>query len=205
MASIPRATPSRLVAKPGAVLDDDDLLAEALAEGAGGGEHVGARALGHHHLEQLHHVHRVEEVGPDHPPRIGDGRRDRRDRQRARVRSEHAAGGGQGRDLGQEPLLEVEPLRDGLDHEVRAGGRRREVSGRQAGERQVADLGRHLALGDALVEVGAHGRRGLGELTRVGVGQHHRHPRHGRHLGDAVPHRARADHADAHPDLRGAT
>ena len=71
------------------------------------------------HLDQLHHRRRVEEVHPHDALRALGGPRDRRDRDRRRVRRQHAvAGDDLARQRREQLVLELEALGRGLDDDV---------------------------------------------------------------------------------------
>ena len=106
--------------EPGAVADDDDVLAEAAAELHRRGESRGAGLGGDHDLEERHLVHGREEVHPEHLLRPPAPVRDVADRDRRRVRREHALLAGRPLRLREDTALEVQVLEHRLDHEVGA-------------------------------------------------------------------------------------
>ena len=102
-------------------------------------------------------------------------------------------------DLPEERLLEVEPLGNRFDDEVRVAVHRvrQTARGAHAAEGTGAVLGPELPALDCLVQ----GRADPDECRSGGdgirVGQRHVRARQGGDGGDAVPHRARADDGDA--------
>src|SRR6185295_17624129 len=73
----------------------------------------------------------------------------------------------------------------------------REVAvGREPAQGLIALLGRELPLADQALEALADLRPAALQRLRHGVDQDHLVAALGRHLGDAMPHGARADHAD---------
>ncbi len=86
-------------------------------------------------LDELHHRHGVHEVHADHllRPRGGGGQLG--DRDRAGVGGEQGVGRAQPVEVAQDLPLDVEPLDDGLDHQV--------------GSRQVRQLARRSSTGPA--------------------------------------------------------
>ena len=75
-------------------------------------------------------------------------------------------------------------------------GRGSEVSATQAAQGGLPDLRRDLAAIDALVQVALHCGQSAGQGLGIGVGQDHGAARHRTHLGDAMTHRACANHSD---------
>jgi len=127
------------------------------------------------------------ELGP-----LGEGT-ERRDGNRRCVRREDHARARDGVELGEDRLLDVEVLDDGLDYVVAVG----EVVNRRGGRQARLDLGLRLgcelalfhelaeALVDCLQRAVDRGRRGVVQL--------HREARLREDLRDAVAHRAGAD------------
>ena len=114
----PEGTRIRRGVEAGAVVDDDHGLALPLAERDGGGQCPVGRLLGSDDLEQRHLLHRREVVHAEHGLGPGRCRRDVADRNRRGVRGEDRVFLGDGLDLAQQRLLELEALEDGLDHQV---------------------------------------------------------------------------------------
>ena len=105
----------------GLVADDHRLLAEPLGERLDVLEDVVGGDHGADHLDELLHRRRVEEVHADDP--LGVRRRDGDlgDRQRGGVGGQHGVRRDDRVDLAEQLLLEVELLRNGLDHELAVG------------------------------------------------------------------------------------
>jgi hypothetical protein len=82
-------------------------------------------------LQQRHDGDRVEEVEAHDPLRVLQPARHLGDRQRGGVRGQHALGGDDGLDLGEDLLLDPHLLEDRLDDEVGVG---EAVLGRRAGD-----------------------------------------------------------------------
>jgi hypothetical protein len=107
----------------GVAADDHALAEHAIGEVDELGDHRGIAVRGRDDLEQVHVARRVEEVHAAEATTRGLGQAlgDRGDRDAAGVRGEHGVRGRGGGDPGEELLLDVEALDDGLDHEI-AGG-----------------------------------------------------------------------------------
>ena len=150
-------------------------------------------------LDQPHQRHRIEEVHAADALGVLALRRDRGDRERGGVRRDDGLGPDQLVELGEQRLLGVEPLDDGLDDDVgladvldvlrpRRCGRWR-PSRPPAGTRPFS----HQAV-EHLGDVVLGGLRGA-RLLVVGDDAH---AALGGDLHDAAAHGARADHADRH-------
>jgi hypothetical protein len=164
------------------------VVGEPLAHGAAG-------LQAGNDLDHLHQWHRVEEVVARELARALQRGTDRRDRQRRGIGRQHCVGLDDAFQVGEQALLDVEPLDHGLDHEVagcQVGQRRGQVKPGQAG----LHLARvHAVLADQRLPGGVQGRaRCFG-----GAGLHVEEPdlaaRLGRHLGDASAHGTGPDDA----------
>ena len=96
----------------------DRLLADRLRERDRGGDGLGRGLVAFDDLDQRHDRGGVEVVEAD--DLLGPQRRfaDLGDRQRGGVRREDRVAGRRGVELGEDGLLDLHPLRHGLDHEV---------------------------------------------------------------------------------------
>jgi hypothetical protein len=156
-----------------------------------------------HDLDELHHVHRVEEVHADDAAGCAHGRGDLRDGERRRVRREQRALRRCAIDRGEHLALELDALRDCLDDAVGIGARRGEiVDGRDASECGIAIGGGELSELDSLREVLGHlveaGLRSAGEsIVEAHIGAHHCSD-----VRDAVAHGSGSDDGDS-ADLCG--
>src|SRR5579859_7275331 len=113
-------------------------LADLLGELHRGGDDVLGGLLAAHDLQQLHDIGRREEVQADHVPRPAGHRSDLVDVEVAGVRRQDGAGLGHLVQAGEDVLLDVHPLEDGLDDQV-AVGELLEVQ--RAGEQRHPRLG----------------------------------------------------------------
>src|SRR4051794_27392410 len=125
-------------------------LADCLGEVGRGLESVLRRSLAFDHFDQAHHRRGPEEVEAD--DLVGAQRRvaHLRDRQPRRVGREDRVAGCRGIEVAEDLLLDVHPLRDGLDHEVDVA---QLVVGGRSGDppEDLADLLVGLVLGDLLL------------------------------------------------------
>jgi hypothetical protein len=154
------------------------------------------------HLDQAHHRRGVEEVEPAHLVAAACRLAHLGDRQRRRVRGEYRVPGSDLVELGEHGLLDLHPLRDGLDNEVDVAealvlGRALDAADDLAGL-LVGLLLRDLLL---LHEAGKLALSDLFGLLEpcvdellVDVLQDDVDVRGGQHLGDLPAHRAGADH-----------
>ena len=157
------------------------------------------RAARPHDLGEAHHGRGRRPVPADDAVGTVGGGGDRGDREPRRVRREDRRRWRDLVELAEHADLEVEPLRDGLDDDVRRRGvreRRRELEARQrgvgVGPGDLAPLHRALEA----VAAGRDVLAGALERRRVEVDAHGRVPRGRRHLRDPAAHHARADHTD---------
>jgi len=148
------------------------------------------------HLEQLHHLDRVEEVEADEAlgPLRNGGLRDHR--QRRRVGGEHGTVLDDPVDLAPHLDLEVEVLGDGLDHEVAVGEVRVVERAMDAAARLVGGRLLELALLDRARQLLLDLAEPLVERALVGLAHDDVVAGLGRDLGDSVAHQPAAD--DAH-------
>jgi hypothetical protein len=189
------AEQQRVGDEPRLVADDNRHLAEPVGEALDVLDYLLLGDHSPHDLDQLEHRRRVEEVHADDLRRPTRGHGDLGDRQRRRVGREHRV---RLADLvqGSEDLpLELEPLRDGLDHQIDIG----EVVQRR-GEPHPPDQ-RGLVLDAELAALDCAVRRVRQVLTTAlervlgWLDAHDLQPLTGEHLGDAGTHRAQTDHA----------
>ena len=137
------------------VFADDDALAEDVLAELGDALHrLGRGVRTRHQLEQLHVANRVEEV--HHEEALLEGGvaafHHRRDTQARGVRGHDGVGGDDLLELGEQALLRLELLDDGLDHEVTFAG--------------LLEVVFHVARRDELRERGMH-ERGRPRLQRL--------------------------------------
>jgi hypothetical protein len=175
---------------------DDRLLAHAHRDLARALDRLGPGLEAPHDLDQLHPVHRVEEVHADdlvgalrRAGHLGHGQRrrvGRQDRRRRRQRIE----------LAEELALERDVLGRGLDHEVAALDRLRQVLGcGEAGA--VSGFRGEFPPGDALVHQRADLGRALVEGRRLGVVEAGVEAGNRCGVGDSAAHDAGAEDRDA--------
>jgi len=137
-------------------------------------------------------------VQADDPRRLAEPRAELGERERRRVRREHRLFRRRGHHLAEERHLEIHVLGDGLDDEVGALARRRDVEHRMhARERGFGGLFRGLALRHQLLELRGDGLRGLLGAAREAVEEVHLDAVRGGDLCDALAHRPRAEHTGA--------
>jgi len=98
--------------------------------------------------------------------------------------------------LGEDLLLDVGALADGLDDQINLSDGGEIRGGAQTLARGFGDLRCQDALLGELGERLLDCRDALGESRRVDIHQQHRGLAHGEDLSDAVAHRARADDGD---------
>src|SRR5882724_2921006 len=151
-------------------------------------------------LDQLHDRDGVHEVHADDFVRPAGGGGQAGDRDRAGVGGEDGLRRARPVELGEDLLLDLQPLDHRLDHQLRLGQGLNLPRRLHSGEGGIAGRGVELALLDqppeALADLGHAARQGV----RDHVDQHHVIASLRRHLGDAVPHRPRSHHSDC-PDL----
>ena len=148
------------------------------------------------HFDQAHHRRGVEEVHPGKALGKGNHRCQLGDRDRGRVRGDHAVRPYHCAEAREEIALEVERLRRRLDHKVARSERGNHVDGLDASDTGGRVVGRNPSTCDRLVE--ARGGRVdaalRGTRQRV-VEQRPRSDRAGQ-LGDTCTHRPGARDAD---------
>ena len=172
------------------------LLLDLGDELLGAGDH---RRVGDHGLDDLdetHHRRRVEPVQPDDARGATGAGGQLGDRQRGGVGGQHRLRREQPVELGEELLLELHPLRDGLDDQLAVLDRLERGAERDpAHQRGDVVLGQ-LAAGDRTA--GRVGDVPLGSLEALVVvlDAHDLDPGAGEHLGDARSHRAQSDDTD---------
>ncbi len=160
------------------------------------GSGVAAQAVDH--FDDLHQRNGIEEVIADHARRVAATGGNRRDRQRRRVRREHATAAHHGFEFAKERLLHVELFDDRLDHQVAIGQLAdrpaRRCTFAERGERaRLFELAFGRQLGESLGEVVARGA----DRGGVGIVQTHGQARQRGDLGDAAAHCAGSDNADS--------
>lgn len=148
-------------------------------------------------LHQLHEVDRIEEMHPDQAPRFLERGRDAPDGEGRGVRGEQRAIGCFALDLREDPLLDGHLLHHGLDDDVGVADGLREVRV----EVQAAVDGGAVRFGEfAPLQPAGEQRLDLvaGVLERFipEVVESHFATGERRHIRDAVPHGAGADHRD---------
>ena len=119
--SRPHGRLQRLTRKPGPSAASMTRLPMASPAGPGDGEGA-LRGLGAgDHLQQRHQRRRVEEVHAHHSLGMLGGGRERGHQQRRRVAGQHAVGGDDLREPGEQLVLELDALGGGLDDDLAAG------------------------------------------------------------------------------------
>ncbi len=153
-------------------------------------------AQARHHLDHAQHRDRVEEMEPGHALGRGAGSGDGRHRQRRGVGGEDAVRPHHLFQRGEQLALRLQLLDHDLDHQVAIGQRGERGGG---DEPSLGGLARRrlqaLAL-DRAVDHPAGEGDGVGNRAVAQIMEPHLAPALGDHLGDAAPHRARADDAD---------
>ncbi len=147
-------------------------------------------------LDQGHERNGVEEVHAHHPLRAGRGDRDLRHRQGRGVGGQDRGRGGRRVEAAKRVALEVQVLRDGLDHEPgggQVGYRSRLGDPRQRG---IGQAGVELALGHLALEEASDPVAGAVVGPGNRVQQRDVEPGLGRDLGNPRPHRPGTQDAD---------
>src|SRR3954469_20135491 len=180
----------------------DRLLLDLLGEVVGGLHRLLGRLEALDHLDQAHHRGGVEEVEADDAVGPARGLGHLADRQRAGVRAENRVARRHLVELGEHRLLDVHPLRHGLDHEVDVAealvlGRPVDAPEDRGGLLLALLLGDLLLL-DQLPDLALGDLLGLLEPCvdelLLDVLQHDVDVRGGQHLGDLSTHGSGADH-----------
>ena len=181
----------------GAVVDDDDVLALALAHRDGGGDRARIGVLSAHHLEEraaLHRrkiVHSEDAFGTDR--HLGDARNG----QRRRVRRDDAGVLHEPLEIADDGVLEREVLEDRLDHQVGVAEAGVVGGAGEAREGLFAMVGGDQSALDALVDGALHVVEPASERDGVGVLHSHGEAGLDAHARNACAHEARADHRHA--------
>ena len=175
--------------------DDRDLL-DLLGELHRGDQHVGRGLRAAHHLEQLHHVGRREEVQAEHVLRPRGRGRDLVDVEIGGVGGEDRARLGDLVELAENLLLDLHILEHGLDDQV-AIGEVLELERRLQQPHRAFDLlGGHPPLGRGRLVILAHHAGAAVERVLRHLDDRHRDAGAEEVHRDAAAHRAGADHAD---------
>ena len=181
----------------GPVADDHGLLAEALGEIAHRRRELVVGEQRRDDLDELQDGRRVEEVHADDALRVLGRRGDLGEREAGGVGGEHGVLTDDVVELAEDVALDLQALRDGLDHEVGV----LEV-GQLVGPGDPAQDGSLLVLAEPALLDRSTGRgleeplAALGELG-CAVDADDSEARLGEHLHDAGTHGAESDHADS--------